>query len=137
MLPQALTTVGRPIHHRRGAQARHIQAGERKWQSLHQCLEHTAAMSLLSLEFQAILYNCLYSHFGFPEIIKKYALLVYFWEPSGPSWARMRMNTKVCLALPSVKPSLPRGLLWGEPPNVPKNHQCFFDKFLYLSFSYS
>src|SRR6185503_11833943 len=50
----ALTTVGRPIHHRRGAQARHVQADERKRLSLHQCLEHTAAKSLLSLEFRAI-----------------------------------------------------------------------------------
>jgi len=71
----------------------------------------------------------LYSHFRFPEIIKKYALLVYFWEPSGPSRARMRTNTEVSLALPSAKPSLPRGLLRGEPPNVPKNRQHFFEKF--------
>ena len=46
--------VVRPIYHRRGAQAWHVQAGERKQRSLHQCLEHTAATSLLSLEFRAI-----------------------------------------------------------------------------------
>src|SRR6185437_11789172 len=48
--PQALTTVGRPIHHRRSDQARHVQAGERKRRCPHQCLEHTTATSLLSLE---------------------------------------------------------------------------------------
>ena len=63
--------------------------------------------------------------------------LFIFWEPSGPSGARMRMNTKVRLDLPSAKPSLPRGLLRGEPPNVPKNRQCFFEKFPSLSFSYT
>ena len=33
---------------------RGLQAGERKRRSPHQCLEHTAATSLLSLEFRAI-----------------------------------------------------------------------------------
>src|SRR6185503_4257511 len=56
--------------------------------------------------------------------------LFIFWELSGPSVARKRTNTEVRLALPSAKPSLPRGLLRGEPPNVHK-------KFLYLSFSYT
>src|SRR6185312_16768535 len=63
--------------------------------------------------------------------------LFIFWEPSGPSGARMRTNTEVHLALPSAKPSLPRGLLRGEPPNVPKNRQRFFEKFPFLSFSYT
>ena len=40
----------------------------------------------------------------------------------------MRTNTEVCLVLPSAKPSLPRGLLRGEPLNVPKNRQRFFQK---------
>ena len=60
-----------------------------------------------------------------------------FWEPSEPSGARMRTNTEVRLALPSAKPSLSRGLLRGEPPNVPKNRQSFFEKFPSLSFSYT
>ena len=64
--------------------------------------------------------------FNFPEIVKKYALLVSFWEPSGPSRARLRANTEVRSALPSAKPSLPRGLLRGEPPNVPKKSPMFF-----------
>ena len=63
--------------------------------------------------------------------------LFIFWEPSGPSGARMRTNTEVRLALPSAKPSLPRGLLRGEPSNVPKNSQHFFEKFSSLSFSYT
>ena len=54
--------------------------------------------------------------------------LLIFWEPSGPSGARMRTNTEVGLALPSAKPSLPRGLLRGEPPNVPKKSPTFFRK---------
>jgi len=63
--------------------------------------------------------------------------LFTFWEPSGPSGARMRTNTEVRLALPSAKPSLPRGLLRGEPSNFPKNRQRFFEKFPSLSFSYT
>ena len=62
--------------------------------------------------------------------------LFIFWEPSGPLGARMRTNTDVRLALPSVKPSLPRALLLGEPLNVPKNANVFFKKFMCLSFSY-
>ena len=49
----------------------------------------------------------------------------------------MRMNTEVRLALPSAKPSLPRGLLRGEPPNVPKNRQCFFRNISVSSLSFS
>ena len=61
-----------------------------------------------------------------------------FWEPSGPSKARMRTNTEVRSALPSAKPSLPRGLLRGEPPNVPKKSPMFFQNISVstLSFSY-
>src|SRR6185437_2791509 len=51
--------------------------------------------------------------------------LLIFWEPSGPSGARMRTNTEVRLALPSAKPSLPRGLLRGTSP---KKLQTFFQK---------
>ena len=80
----------------------------------------------------------MYSDFQFPETIKKYALLVYFWEPSGPLRARTRMNTEVRLALPSAKPRLPRGILRGEPPNVPKKSPMFFrnTSVSTLSFSY-
>ena len=52
--PQALTSMGRAVHNRRGAQTWHVQAGERKRRSPHQRLEHTTATSLLSLEFRAI-----------------------------------------------------------------------------------
>ena len=74
--------------------------------------------------------------FNFPEIVKKYALLVYFWVPSGPSKARMRANTEVRSALPSAKPSLPRGLLRGEPPNVPVANVFRNISVSTLSFSY-
>src|SRR6185436_743965 len=52
--PQALTSMGRAVHNRRGAQTWHVQAGERKRRSPHQRLEHTTATLLLSLAFQAI-----------------------------------------------------------------------------------
>ena len=60
--------------------------------------------------------------------------LFIFWELSGPSGARMRTNTEVHLALPSAKPSLPRGLLRGEPPNVPKKSPRFFRKIILSKF---
>src|SRR6185503_3182494 len=50
--PQALTSMGRTVHNRRGAQTWHVQAGERKRRSPHQRLEYTTVMSFLSLEFQ-------------------------------------------------------------------------------------
>ena len=50
----------------------------------------------------------------------------------------MHTNTEVRLALPSAKPSLPRGLLRGEPPNVPKKVANIFRNISVstLSFSY-
>ena len=63
--------------------------------------------------------------------------LFIFWELSRPSRARKRTNTEVGLALPSAKPSLHRGLLRGEPPNVPKKLPTFFEKYPYLSFSHT
>ena len=55
--------------------------------------------------------------------------LFIFWELFGPSGARIRTNTEVHLALPSAKPSLPRGLLRGKPPNVPKIVNVFSKNF--------
>ena len=108
---------------------RGLQAGERKRRNPHQCLEHTAATSLLSLEFRAICTSFVLA-FSISRNNKGVCFTCFnFWEPSGPSGVRMRTNTEVRLALPSAKPSLPRGLLRGEPPNVPKNHQCFFEIF--------
>src|SRR6185503_1119338 len=52
--PQDLTSMGRTVHNRRGAQARHVQASQRKRQSPHQRLEYTTATSFLPLAFQAI-----------------------------------------------------------------------------------
>ena len=48
----------------------------------------------------------------------------------------MRTNTEVGSALPSAKPSLPRGLLLGEPPNVPKNATIFRKNFVPKFFVY-
>ena len=56
--------------------------------------------------------------------------LFIFWESFEPSGARMRTNTEVDSTLPSAKPSLPQGLLRGEPPNVPKNATIFLKKFV-------
>ena len=75
----------------------------------------------------------LYSHFRFPKIINEYTLLVYFWEPSGPSKARMRTNTKVRLALPSAKPSLPRGYYGANPRTFPKIANVFSKYFRLVS----
>ena len=65
--PQALTSMGRTVHNRRGAEARHVQAGQRKRQSPHQRLEYTTATSLLSLKLQVF---CTFAHtriFNFPK----------------------------------------------------------------------
>ena len=44
--------------------------------------------------------------------------------------ARMCANTEVCSALPSAKPSLPRGLLrGGTPERSQKSRQCFLKYF--------
>ena len=40
----------------------------------------------------------------------------------------MRMNTEVRLALPSAKPTLPRGLLRGGTPERPQKSPMFFRK---------
>ena len=99
-------------------------------------MEHTAATSLLSLEFQAICTSFVLEFTIFRNNKGVRFTYLFFWELSRPSGARMRTNTEVRLVLPSAKPSLPRELLRGEPPNVPKNHQRFFEKFPSLSFSY-
>src|SRR6185503_7640307 len=58
--------------------------------------------------------------------------LFIFWELSGPSVARTRTDTEVRLALPSAKPSLPRGLLRGEPRTSPKIANVF-SKYFHLA----
>ena len=58
-----------------------------------------------------------------------------FWEPSGPSGARMCTNTEVGSALPSAKPSLPRGLLKGGTLKRPQKRQCFFKKKFHIQAS--
>ena len=52
--PQAHPAMARPVHHRGCPKARHLQASEQKGRSLHQCLEHSAATSLLPLKFQVV-----------------------------------------------------------------------------------
>jgi hypothetical protein len=47
--PQAITTMGRPMHRDRGAPSWHIQATDCRWPSLHQCLEHQTTTLLLTL----------------------------------------------------------------------------------------
>ena len=64
-----------------------------------------------------------------------YCYSLGLFEPSRlPSGARTRTNTEVGLALPSVKPRLPRGLLRGEPPESPEICLRFFKKLPSLSF---
>ena len=62
--------------------------------------------------------------------------LLIFWEPSEPLGAQTRTNTEVDLALPSVKPSLPRGYNVGNPPNVPKNATIFRKIFIFMFLAY-
>ena len=120
--------MGGSVHHCGDSQARHLQASQREGRSLHQRLEYSAATSLLFLKFQAIYtYYVLVSQISRSN--KKYVLLIYFWEPSEPSGARTRMNTEVGSTLPSAKPSLPRGLLRGNPRTSPKSCQYFFEIF--------
>ena len=133
--PQALSTVGRLIHHRRGDQARRVQAGERKRRSPHQCLEHTAATSLLFFEFRAICtsfvlaftisrnnkgvcFTCLFlGNFPDPRGLGSAQTLRYAWLYPRQSQASL-------------------GSYYGGNPRTPsKNRQCFFEKFSYLSFS--
>src|SRR6185369_2301218 len=71
---------------------------------------------------------CSYSHLQFPEIIK-YALLVYFWEPSGPSKARMRANTEVRRLYPRQSRASFGGYYGGNPRTSPKSRQCFLKYF--------
>ena len=48
----------------------------------------------------------------------------------------MRTNTEVCLALPSAKPSLPRGLLRGNPER-PQKSPMFFRNISVSTLSFS
>jgi hypothetical protein len=41
--------MGRPVHGCGGAEARNLQAQRRRWQRLHQCLEHREPKTFLSL----------------------------------------------------------------------------------------
>ena len=130
--------MGGPVHNCRGAQTRHVQAGEQKRRSPHQRLEHTAATLLLPLEFRPICTSFVLAFSIFRNNKEVRFTCLFFSEPSEPSKARMRTNTEVRLVLPSAKPSLPRGLLRGEPPNVPKKLPMFFRNISIstLSFSY-
>src|SRR6185295_17822392 len=65
--PQALTSMGRTIHNRRGAQTRHVQAGQRKRRSPHQRLEYTTATSFLSLSISSYFYIVRNRIFNFPK----------------------------------------------------------------------
>jgi hypothetical protein len=47
--PQAVAPMGRTLRRGEGAQARHIQVGQRRQRGTHQRLEHLAATSLLPL----------------------------------------------------------------------------------------
>ena len=81
-------------------------------------------MSLLPMNSQAICTSLVLA-FKISRSNKEYALPVYLWELFEPSGVRTRTNTEVRSALPSAKPSLPRELLRGEPPNVPEIANVF------------
>ena len=48
---KALFTMGGTVRRHGGAPTGHLQAQDHQWQSLHQCLEHRVATSLLPLIF--------------------------------------------------------------------------------------
>jgi hypothetical protein len=61
--PQAYSSLGRVVHHRRDFEARNIQAGQRSRRGLQQRLEHPTAMSLLPLRcFKLFIYLVLFTY---------------------------------------------------------------------------
>jgi hypothetical protein len=61
--PQAYSSQGRAVHHRRDFEARNIQAGQRSRRGLQQRLEHPTATSLLPLKcFKSFMYLIFFSH---------------------------------------------------------------------------
>ena len=116
---------------------RGLQAGERKWRSPHQCLEHTAATSLLSLEFQAICTSFVLA-FTISQNNKgvhfTYLFFGNFPNPRGLGCARTMRYAR--LYPPKSQASL-RGYYRGNLQTSPKNRQCFFEKFPYPNFSYT
>jgi hypothetical protein len=110
--PQAVTPMGGTLHRGEGAQAWHIQDGQRRWRRAHQRLEHTTATSLLPL-----------------ARISKFFVVNYM--PNTPIGSldvniSKLIKLKGNLAFPR-KPSHPRGLLRGAFP--PKNGPIFRKKF--------
>ena len=120
--------MGRLIHHRRGAQARHVQAGERKRRSPHQCFEHTAATSLLSLEFQAICTSFVLA-FTISQNNKGVCSTCLFFgnfpDPRGLGGAR---TLRYAWLYPRQSQASLGGYYGGNPRTSPKNHQHFFRK---------
>ena len=101
-------------------------------------------MSLLSLEFRAICTSFVLA-FSISRNNKEVRFTCLFlgtFQTPGSGHrqmarARMHMNTEVRLALPSAKPSLPRGLLRGNPRTSPKIVNVFRNISVSpLSFSY-
>ena len=129
--------MGRPIHHRRGDQAQHVQASERKRRSPHQCLEHTAATSLLFLEFQAICTSFVLA-FTISRNNKGVCFTCLFFgnfpDPRGLGGAQ---TLRYAWLYPRQSQASLGGYYGGNPRTSPKNRQCFFEKFPYLSFSYT
>ena len=127
--PQALTTVGRPIHHRQSTQARHIQAGERKRRSLHQRLEYTTAMSLLSLEFRAICTSFVLA-FLISRNNKEVCFTCLFFgnlpDPRGLGCARTQRNAWI---YPRQSQASLGGYYGGNPRTSPKITNIFSKNF--------
>ena len=134
--PQAFTAMGRFVHLRGSAQAQHVQAGERKWRSPHQCLEHTAARSLLSLEFQAICTSFVLV-FTISQNNKGVCCTCLFFgnfpDPQGLGRARTLRYTWL---YPRQSQASLGGYYGGNPRTSPKTPP-FFEKISYIRFSYS
>ena len=127
--PQALTTMGRTVHNRRGAQTRHVQAGERKRRSPHQRLEHTTTTSLLSLKFQAICTSFVLA-FSISQNNKEVcSACLFFGNPPDPRGLGRAQTLRYAWLYPWQSQASLGGYYGGNPRTSPKNRQCFFEIF--------
>ena len=100
-------------------------------------MEHTAATSLLSLEFQAIctlfvlVFKMSRNNKG---VCFTYLLFGNFPDPRGLGYAR---TLRYAWFYPRQRQASLRGYYGGNPRTSPKNRKRFFEKFLFLSFSYT
>jgi hypothetical protein len=117
---QAYTTMGRPVHHHRGAKAWNLEASQREGSGLHQHFVHRAATSLLPLSSQAL---CI---FFISKTIKNHSLLVILSrsDPDLLAGSEASFLYHAIRARPDPttgKAEPPLGARWGGPPPSPND----------------